>query len=115
MESEALTADEFNSVVSAVTNAFGDPTPHAELQQLEPSAAQRDLIVALPKPGTNRVIVTHHFIIERYAPGIRPGTVISALKALAAGLGTQQQFDCAPYTPQAVGSPTAPFGFHSRS
>jgi predicted ArsR family transcriptional regulator len=26
MESEALTADEFNSVVSAVTNAFGDPT-----------------------------------------------------------------------------------------
>ena len=26
MEPEALTADEFNSVVSAVTNAFGDPT-----------------------------------------------------------------------------------------
>jgi predicted ArsR family transcriptional regulator len=26
MEAEALTADEFNSVVSAVTNAFGDPT-----------------------------------------------------------------------------------------
>ena len=26
MESEALTADEFNSVVSAVTNVFGDPT-----------------------------------------------------------------------------------------
>ncbi len=26
MESAALTADEFNSVVSAVTNAFGDPT-----------------------------------------------------------------------------------------
>ena len=26
METEALTADEFNSVVSAVTNAFGDPT-----------------------------------------------------------------------------------------
>jgi predicted ArsR family transcriptional regulator len=26
MESEALTADEFTSVVSAVTNAFGDPT-----------------------------------------------------------------------------------------
>ena len=26
MDPEALTADEFNSVVSAVTNAFGDPT-----------------------------------------------------------------------------------------
>lgn len=54
---------------------FGEPTHHAELQQPAQSAAQRALIVSQPKPGTNRAIVTHHFIIEGYAPGIRPGDI----------------------------------------
>ena len=53
--------------------AFGDPTPNVLLQQLAASPEQRALVVAMPKDGTNRVIVTHHFIIERYAPGVRPG------------------------------------------
>ena len=52
---------------------FGDPTPNVLLQQLAASPEQRALVVAMPKDGTNRAIVTHHFIVERYAPGIRPG------------------------------------------
>jgi len=49
-------------------------------------------------------------IIAGVGTSTAPGTVIDALKSLTAGLGTQQQFDCAPYTPQPVGSATAPFG-----
>ena len=33
------------------------------------------LLAAAPKPGTNRLIVTHHFIIETFVPGIRPGDI----------------------------------------
>jgi phosphohistidine phosphatase SixA len=55
--------------------AFGDPTPRVELQQLAASPEQRALVAAAPAAGTNRVIVTHHFIIERYAPGIQPGDI----------------------------------------
>jgi hypothetical protein len=36
----------------------------------------------MPKPGSNRVIVTHHFIIERYAPGIRPGEIAESEAAV---------------------------------
>lgn len=55
--------------------AFGRATPTALLRTMDPSAAERALILARPSPGTNRVLVTHHFIIERNAPGIRPGQV----------------------------------------
>lgn len=55
--------------------AFGRATTTALLRTMDPSAAERALILAQPSPGTNRVLVTHHFIIERNAPGIRPGQV----------------------------------------
>ena len=52
--------------------------------------------------------------IDQIAAGVgsssAPGTVINALTSLGAGLGNQQSFDCPPYTPQPVGSATAPFG-----
>jgi phosphohistidine phosphatase SixA len=37
--------------------------------------AQRVLIGVEPKPGTNRLLVTHHFVIEAHVPGIRPGDI----------------------------------------
>jgi phosphohistidine phosphatase SixA len=55
--------------------AFGEPTLASELMSLTATPAQRALVVAAPKPGTNRVIVTHHFIIERYVPGIKLGDI----------------------------------------
>jgi hypothetical protein len=55
--------------------AFGRATPNALLRTLDASADERALVLAPPPPGTNRVLVTHHFIIERNAPGVRPGMV----------------------------------------
>jgi phosphohistidine phosphatase SixA len=55
--------------------AFGRATKNPLLYTLDPSAEERALVLVPPGPGTNRVIVTHHFIIERNAPGIKPGDV----------------------------------------
>ena len=55
--------------------AFGRATPTALLRTLDSSAEERALILAQPAAGANRVLVTHHFIIERNAPGIKPGDV----------------------------------------
>jgi phosphohistidine phosphatase SixA len=55
--------------------AFGRATRNPVLYTLDPSAEERALVLARPAAGTNRVMVTHHFIIERNAPGIKPGDV----------------------------------------
>ena len=55
--------------------AFGRVRIDTLLRSMQPSDAERRLILAMPPHGTNRVLVTHHFIIERNAPGIRPGDV----------------------------------------
>ena len=55
--------------------AFGKATKNALLRTLDPSPEEKALVLAVPAAGTNRVLVTHHFIIERDVPGIRPGDV----------------------------------------
>ncbi|MGH7712141.1 MAG: histidine phosphatase family protein, partial [Gemmatimonadaceae bacterium] len=55
--------------------AFGEPTLSSELMSLSATPEQRALVFEPPKRGTNRVIVTHHFIIERYVPGIKLGDI----------------------------------------
>lgn len=55
--------------------AFGRVEATPLLRQLEPSPEQRKLLAAEPAAGTNRVLVTHHFIIERNVPGITPGRI----------------------------------------
>src|SRR4029453_14559554 len=55
--------------------AFGRVADTALLRQLDPTLEQRRLIAAAPAPGTNRVLVTHHFVIERNVPGIKPGMI----------------------------------------
>jgi phosphohistidine phosphatase SixA len=62
--------------------AFGKATPNKLLRTLDPSAEERALILAPPAPGTNRALVTHHFIIERNAPGIKPGDVAEGEAAI---------------------------------
>jgi phosphohistidine phosphatase SixA len=54
---------------------FGKPTTTMALRSFEVTPEQREVVLKAPPPGTNRVLVTHHFIIERYAPGIRPGDI----------------------------------------
>jgi hypothetical protein len=55
--------------------AFGEPTLSAELMSLTATPDQRALVFKSAARGTNRVIVTHHFIIERYVPGIKLGDI----------------------------------------
>lgn len=55
--------------------AFGEPVLSPELRSLDESPEQRALIVKAPAKGTNRVLVTHHFTIERYVPGISLGEI----------------------------------------
>ena len=55
--------------------AFGKATKNPLLRTLDPSAEEKALVLAQPAAGTNRVLVTHHFIIERDAPGIKPGDI----------------------------------------
>jgi phosphohistidine phosphatase SixA len=56
-------------------HAFGRARLDTALRTLEATPAQKAIIAAKPAPGTNRVLVTHHFIIERHVPGIKPGMV----------------------------------------
>jgi phosphohistidine phosphatase SixA len=67
--------------------AFGRVESTPILRQLDPSPEQRRLIGAPPAPGTNRVLVTHHFVIERNVPGIRPGDVAEGEAVVVRPLG----------------------------
>src|SRR5688572_20013965 len=48
--------------------AFGRVEATPLLRQLDPSPEQLRLIATEPAAGTNRVLVTHHFVIERNVP-----------------------------------------------
>ena len=55
--------------------AFGHVESTPLLRQVDPSPEQLRLIATEPAAGTNRVLVTHHFVIERNVPGIKPGQI----------------------------------------
>ncbi len=45
------------------------------LRVFPPTPEQAALVMKAPKPGTNRLLVTHHFVIETHVPGINPGDI----------------------------------------
>ena len=56
--------------------AAGKPTAITmDLRVFPTTPEQAALVKTPPKPGTNRILVTHHFVIEIYVPGIRPGDI----------------------------------------
>lgn len=56
--------------------AYGKPTSVTMALRTFPSPPEQATIVAAaPKRGTNRLIVTHHFVIETHVPGIKPGEI----------------------------------------
>ena len=56
--------------------AAGAPTSVTMALRVFPTTDETAAIVAAaPKRGTNRLIVTHHFVIERHVPGIQPGDI----------------------------------------
>ncbi|HUQ81643.1 MAG TPA: hypothetical protein VM076_10915 [Gemmatimonadaceae bacterium] len=63
--------------------AFGRTEPTPLLRLVDPTPEQRAFLLKPPAKGTNRVLVTHHFIIERNASGVRPGDVAEGEAAVA--------------------------------
>jgi phosphohistidine phosphatase SixA len=55
--------------------AAGNPTISMALRVFPSTDEQAALVAAAPKPGTNRLLVTHHFVIEKHVPGITPGEI----------------------------------------
>jgi phosphohistidine phosphatase SixA len=56
--------------------AAGTPTSVTMALRVFPATReQAEVVAAAPAPGTNRLLVTHHFVIETHVPGIRPGDV----------------------------------------
>lgn len=56
-------------------DAFGTPALTPVLRTFPLTAETQALVAVAPKPGTNRVLVTHHFVIEGTVPGIVAGDV----------------------------------------
>ncbi len=56
-------------------DAFGPATITMTLRAFPTTDETAALVAAVPKPGTNRVIVTHHFVIEATVPGIKLGEI----------------------------------------
>ena len=56
--------------------AAGKPTEVTMLLRVFPTTSEQAALVAKPpRPGTNRLLVTHHFVIETHVPGITPGDI----------------------------------------
>lgn len=56
-------------------DAFGPAAITMTLRTFPTTSETAALLAAAPKPGTNRVLVTHHFVIENHVPGISPGDI----------------------------------------
>jgi phosphohistidine phosphatase SixA len=62
--------------VETAEYSVGKPTSTTMALRVIPSTPeQAALIRKAPKKGTNRLIVTHHFVIETHVPGIKPGDI----------------------------------------
>ncbi len=55
--------------------AAGTPSIDMALRSFPSTPEQAALVAVAPKAGTNRLLVTHHFVIEAHAPGIHPGEI----------------------------------------
>lgn len=72
---EVIASPMFRTVETA-EYAVGTPTSTTMVLRLFPSTpAQATLVATAPRPGTNRLLVTHHFVIETHVPGIKPGDI----------------------------------------
>lgn len=63
--------------------SVGKPTAVTMVLRVFPSTPEQAALVArAPKKGTNRLIVTHHFVIETHVPGIKPGDIAESEAAV---------------------------------
>jgi phosphohistidine phosphatase SixA len=72
---EIIASPMFRTVETAEMSV-GKPTITTMALRVIPSTPEQEaLIKTAPKPGTNRILVTHHFVIEKHVPGVKPGDV----------------------------------------
>lgn len=67
--------------------AAGTPTVSMALRVFPTTDETAAIVAAAPKPGTNRLLVTHHFVIEKLVPGIKPGDVAESEAAVVQPTG----------------------------
>ena len=69
--------------VETAEYSVGKPTTTTMVLRSFPSTPeQAALVMKAPKKGTNRLIVTHHFVIETHVPGIKPGDIAESEAAV---------------------------------
>jgi phosphohistidine phosphatase SixA len=72
---EIISSPMYRAIETAEYSA-GKPTSTTMVLRVFPSTAEQAALVArAPRAGTNRLIVTHHFVIETHVPGIKPGDI----------------------------------------
>jgi phosphohistidine phosphatase SixA len=72
---EIIASPMFRTVETAEM-AVGKPTTTTMVLRVFPSTPEQEALVKTPpKPGTNRILVTHHFVIEKHVPGVKAGDV----------------------------------------
>ena len=71
---EIVASPMFRAVETAEM-AAGKPKTTMALRVFPSTPEQAALVKTAPKPGTNRLLVTHHFVIETHVPGVKPGDV----------------------------------------
>lgn len=72
---EIITSPMFRTVETAEMSVGKPTTTTMALWAIPSTPEQEALIKTAPKPGTNRILVTHHFVIEKHVPGVKPGDV----------------------------------------
>jgi phosphohistidine phosphatase SixA len=78
---EVVSSPMFRTVETAEM-AAGKPRTTMALRAIPATPEQEALVRAAPKAGTNRLLVTHHFVIEKHVPGITPGAVAESEAAV---------------------------------
>ena len=68
-------------------DAFGRAAVTMALRVFPTTEETAAIVSAIPEPGTNRVISTHHFVIETLVPGIKPGDIGESEAAVVRPLG----------------------------
>ena len=72
---EIISSPMYRTIETAEMAAGTPTTTTMALRTFPSTPEQAALIKTPPKRGTNRLLVTHHFVIETHVPGIKPGDI----------------------------------------
>jgi phosphohistidine phosphatase SixA len=79
---EIISSPMFRTLETAEMSA-GKPTEVTMLLRVFPATPEQAALVGKPpRAGTNRLLVTHHFVIETHVPGITPGDIAESEAAV---------------------------------